>query len=76
MACPFLAYTAPHRTAPIPLSPNTPLPPVQLVLELLELRELDTARQVLRAAPPMVTLKERDAARHQKLESLAGRYVV
>lgn len=45
----------------------------QLVIELLELRELDTARQVLRTAPAMIALQERDGTRHQKLEALAGR---
>jgi len=45
----------------------------QLVLELIEMRELDTARQVLRTTPAMARLRERDSERHAKLESLAGR---
>jgi len=45
----------------------------QLVLELLELRELDTARQILRSAAPMVAMKAQQPERHRRLESLAGR---
>ena len=45
----------------------------QVVLELLEMRELDTARQILRTAAPMVAMKSQQPERHRKLESLAGR---
>mmetsp|Transcript_33131 Transcript_33131/g.77465 ORF Transcript_33131/g.77465 Transcript_33131/m.77465 type:complete len:522 (-) Transcript_33131:184-1749(-) len=45
----------------------------QVVVELLELREIDTARQVLRNAPPLVALKDSEPARHANLESLAAR---
>lgn len=44
-----------------------------ITLELIELRELETARQILRAAPPMVQLKERQSERHARLEVLAGK---
>ena len=45
----------------------------QVVLELLEMRELDTARQILRTAAPMAAMKAQQPERHRKLESLAGR---
>ncbi len=45
----------------------------QLVLELVEMRELDTARQVIRTSEPMAMLKERQPDRHARLESLAGK---
>ena len=45
----------------------------QLVLELLEMRELDTARQILRTAAPMSAMKAQQPERHRKLEALAGR---
>jgi len=45
----------------------------QVVIELLELREIDTARQVLRNSLPMLTMKDQQPHRHQQLESLAGR---
>ena len=45
----------------------------QLVLEMIEMRELDTARQVLRATPAMAKLREKQPDRYAKLESLAGR---
>ena len=44
-----------------------------LALELLELREIDTARQVLRTAEPMAAMKAREPERYAHLESLAGR---
>ena len=44
-----------------------------LVLELLEMRELETARQVLRSAAPMVRMKEQQPERHRKLEAIAGK---
>ena len=45
----------------------------QLVLELLELRELDAARQVLRSADPMVRLRTTDSLRFANLEGLVGK---
>jgi len=45
----------------------------QVVLELLELRELDTARQLLRGAPPLVALRKTQEKRFARLESLAAR---
>ena len=40
----------------------------QIVLELLELRELETARHVLRSAEPMIARRERHSERHERLE--------
>jgi WD40 repeat-containing protein SMU1 len=45
----------------------------QLVLELIELRELDTARHVLRSAGPMVQLREQKRERHARLEGLVSK---
>ena len=45
----------------------------QLVLELIELRELDTARQMLRSAEPLVRLRVSDETRFAKLDDLVGR---
>lgn len=42
----------------------------QLILELVEVRELDTARLVLRGAKPMVLMRTRDDARFAKLMDL------
>lgn len=47
--------------------------PVQVVLELLELRELDTARQLLRSAPPLAALRKQSERRFARLESLSSR---
>lgn len=43
----------------------------QVVLEMIELRELDTARQLLQG--PLANLKEWHPRQYQKLETLAGR---
>ena len=45
----------------------------QLVLELIEMRELDTARSVLRSAGPMVRLRDEQSSRHARLEALAAK---
>lgn len=47
--------------------------PSQVVLELLELRELDTARQLLRSAAPLAALRKQSEKRFARLESLASR---
>jgi hypothetical protein len=45
----------------------------QLVLDMLEMRELDTARHVLRTSAPMAALREAQPERHARLESIASR---
>ena len=45
----------------------------QLVLEMIELRELDTAKQLLRGAEPMAALRASKPERHAALEALASR---
>ena len=45
----------------------------QLVLELVEAREIDTARQILRSSEAMMDLKARDSARHARLEAIASK---
>ena len=45
----------------------------QLVVEMIELRELDTAKQILRGAEPMAALRASQPERHAALESLAAR---
>ena len=44
----------------------------QLVFELIEMREIDTARQVLRSSEAMALLKHKQPDRYAKMESLAG----
>lgn len=45
----------------------------QLVLELIEMRELDTARQVLNGTAAMAQVRERQHERFTKLEGLLGK---
>ena len=45
----------------------------QIILELLELREGDTARAMLRNTKPMQQLKIRDWERYRKIEDLLAR---
>mmetsp|Transcript_49904 Transcript_49904/g.165237 ORF Transcript_49904/g.165237 Transcript_49904/m.165237 type:complete len:519 (+) Transcript_49904:22-1578(+) len=45
----------------------------QVVVELLELREPDTARQMLRGAAPLLAMKAHEPKRHARLEALAAR---
>ena len=45
----------------------------QVILELLELREVDVARAMLRQTECMLTMKQEQPERHQRLETLASR---
>ena len=45
----------------------------QLVLELVELRELNTARQLLTGSEPLVRLRATDEKRYAKLETLVAK---
>eukprot|EP01113_Clastostelium_recurvatum_P038755 TRINITY_DN5831_c0_g1_i2.p1 TRINITY_DN5831_c0_g1~~TRINITY_DN5831_c0_g1_i2.p1 ORF type:complete len:558 (+),score=129.87 TRINITY_DN5831_c0_g1_i2:104-1675(+) len=56
------------------------MPPKKLVslyehvfLEMLEMRELETARALLRQTEPLALLKQREPDRYQRLEHLLGR---
>lgn len=49
------------------------LPRVQIILELLELREVDVARALLRQTECMLTMKQEQPERHMRLEALASR---
>ena len=46
---------------------------VQIILELLELREVDVARALLRQTECMLTMKQEQPERHMRLEALASR---
>merc|ERR1712196_52811 len=45
----------------------------QIVLDLIEFRELDTARLMLRSVAPLQTLKQEHPERYLRLEHLIGR---
>lgn len=45
----------------------------QVVIELLELREIETARQLLRSAPALLAMKKSHEKRFARLESLTAR---
>ena len=45
----------------------------QIILELLELREVDVARAMLRQTECMLTMKQEQPERHMRLEALASR---
>ena len=45
----------------------------QLIVELIEMRELEMARTLLQTADPMLRLREEEGERHAKLEALAAK---
>lgn len=45
----------------------------QLIVELIEMRELEMARTLLQTADPMLRLREEESERHAKLEALAAK---
>ena len=45
----------------------------QMVLELAEVREIDTARAILRATPTMTLMKQEQPERYLRLERLLNR---
>ena len=45
----------------------------QVVIEMLEIREIDIARELLRTTQPMLTMKSQQPERYMKLENLCQR---